>query len=179
MYTSQRPNKLLTVEETDRAKHPVTRSASSPVLALLGMALSARPAAATRTERSAKRRGATRRMENLRRRSGEHALFAARSDQQGQLLEAEDRLAAQDHQRFGPRPDTLYSATPLFVDNVLYTTAGTARTVVALNPETGEVLWKHVEDEGPRGQNAPRAAAPAAVSRTGRAPTDPISASST
>ena len=25
---------------------------------------------------------------------------------------------------FGPRPDTLYSATPLFVDNVLYTTAG-------------------------------------------------------
>ena len=26
---------------------------------------------------------------------------------------------------FGPRPDTLYSATPLFVGNVLYTTAGT------------------------------------------------------
>ena len=60
---------------------------------------------------------------------------------------------------FGPRPDTLYSATPLFVDNVLYTTAGTARTVVALNPQTGEVLWTHVEDEGPRGQNAARGGA--------------------
>src|SRR6186997_203950 len=40
---------------------------------------------------------------------------------------------------FGPRPDTLYSATPLFVGNVLYTTAGSARTVVALNPTTGVV----------------------------------------
>jgi len=60
---------------------------------------------------------------------------------------------------FGPRPDTLYSATPLFVGNVLYTTAGTARTVVALNPETGDVLWKHDEDEGPRGQNAARSGA--------------------
>src|SRR5437868_15152743 len=54
---------------------------------------------------------------------------------------------------FGPRPDSLYSATPLFVGNTLYTTVGTARTVVALNPATGAVLWKHGEDEGPRGQN--------------------------
>ena len=60
---------------------------------------------------------------------------------------------------FGPRPDSLYSATPLFVGNVLYTTVGTARTVVALNPMTGAVLWKHTEDEGPRGQNAARGGA--------------------
>src|SRR5207253_10402236 len=60
---------------------------------------------------------------------------------------------------FGPRPDSLYSATPLFVGNTLYTTVGTARTVVALNPATGAVLWKHVEDEGPRGQNAARSGA--------------------
>jgi quinoprotein glucose dehydrogenase len=60
---------------------------------------------------------------------------------------------------FGPRPDSLYSATPLFVGNVLYTTVGTARTVIALNPTTGAVLWKHGEDEGPRGQNAARAGA--------------------
>ena len=66
------------------------------------------------------------------------------------------RLTTND---FGPRPDTLYSATPLFVGNVLYTTVGTARTVVALNPTTGAVLWKHVEDEGPRGQNAARSGA--------------------
>jgi quinoprotein glucose dehydrogenase len=60
---------------------------------------------------------------------------------------------------FGPRPDTLYSATPLFVGGALYTTAGTARTVVALNPATGAVLWSHVEDEGERGQNAARSGA--------------------
>ena len=65
---------------------------------------------------------------------------------------------------FGPRPDSLYSATPLFVRNVLYTTVGTTRTVVALNPVTGEVLWKHVEDEGPRGQSAPRTGAGRGVS---------------
>jgi len=57
------------------------------------------------------------------------------------------------------RLDTLYSATPLFARNVLYTTVGTTRTVVALNPETGDVLWKHVEEEGPRGQSAPRTGA--------------------
>ena len=33
---------------------------------------------------------------------------------------------------------------------------GTRRAVVALNPATGEVLWHHVEDEGERGQSAPR-----------------------
>src|SRR5262245_934393 len=60
---------------------------------------------------------------------------------------------------FGPRPDTLYSATPLFAGNVLYTTAGTTRTVVALDPASGAVLWKHVEDEGPRGRNAARSGA--------------------
>jgi quinoprotein glucose dehydrogenase len=56
----------------------------------------------------------------------------------------------------GPRPDTLYSATPLLVDRVLYTTAGMRRAVIALNPTSGEMLWMHSEDEGPRGQNAIR-----------------------
>jgi quinoprotein glucose dehydrogenase len=56
----------------------------------------------------------------------------------------------------GPRPDTLYSSTPLVVDRVLYTTAGTRRAVVALNAATGEMRWMHTEDEGVRGQNAPR-----------------------
>lgn len=56
----------------------------------------------------------------------------------------------------GPRPDTLYSATPLVVDRTLYTTAGTRRAAVALNAVTGEMLWMHTEDEGQRGQNAPR-----------------------
>jgi quinoprotein glucose dehydrogenase len=56
----------------------------------------------------------------------------------------------------GPRPDTLYSATPLLVDRTLYTTAGTRRAAIALNAVTGEMLWMHAEEEGQRGQNAPR-----------------------
>ncbi len=56
----------------------------------------------------------------------------------------------------GPRPDSLYSATPLVVGHTLYTTAGTRRAAVALNAVTGEMLWMHAEDEGQRGQNAPR-----------------------
>jgi quinoprotein glucose dehydrogenase len=56
----------------------------------------------------------------------------------------------------GPRPDTLYSATPLFVDGVLYTTAGMRRAVIALDAATGEMRWMHSEDEGTRGRNAPR-----------------------
>jgi quinoprotein glucose dehydrogenase len=65
---------------------------------------------------------------------------------------------------FGPRPDILYSATPLVVGNVLYTTAGTRRAVLALNAATGEILWTHSEDEGPRGQNAARGGAGRGVS---------------
>jgi quinoprotein glucose dehydrogenase len=53
----------------------------------------------------------------------------------------------------GPRPDTLYSATPLLIDRVLYTTAGARRAAVALNAATGEMLWVHTEDEGARGEN--------------------------
>ena len=34
----------------------------------------------------------------------------------------------------GPTPDNLYAATPLYVNGVLYTTAGTRRAAVALNP---------------------------------------------
>jgi len=56
----------------------------------------------------------------------------------------------------GPRPDNLYSATPLYVNNVLYTTAGQRRAVIAMNPGTGEMLWMHSEDEGARGNSAAR-----------------------
>jgi quinoprotein glucose dehydrogenase len=51
----------------------------------------------------------------------------------------------------GPRPDTLYSATPLYANGMLYTTAGLRRAVVALDPATGEMRWMHSEDEGTRG----------------------------
>ena len=38
----------------------------------------------------------------------------------------------------------------------IYTTAGTRRAVVALDAATGEMLWMHSEDEGKRGDAAPR-----------------------
>jgi quinoprotein glucose dehydrogenase len=56
----------------------------------------------------------------------------------------------------GPRPDVLYSATPLYVNGVLYTTAGQRRAAVALDPATGEMIWMHSENEGERGDAAPR-----------------------
>jgi cytochrome c5 len=59
----------------------------------------------------------------------------------------------------GPRPDTLYSATPLLVERTLYTTAGMRRAVIALDAVTGEMRWMHSEDEGRRGQNAIRTGA--------------------
>ena len=68
----------------------------------------------------------------------------------------------------GPRPDTLYSATPLLIDRVLYTTAGTRRAAVALNAATGEMLWMHTEDEGVRGENAPRLGAGRGAAPEGR-----------
>ena len=56
----------------------------------------------------------------------------------------------------GPRPDFNYQATPLMVDGVLYTTAGSRRAVVALDGATGEMLWTYRLDEGERGANALR-----------------------
>jgi quinoprotein glucose dehydrogenase len=56
----------------------------------------------------------------------------------------------------GPRPDFLYQATPLMVGGVVYVTAGTRRAVVALDAASGELLWMHAENEGARGDAAPR-----------------------
>ncbi len=56
----------------------------------------------------------------------------------------------------GPRPETNFESTPLMVNGILYTTAGSRRAAVALDPETGELLWMHRVDEGERGEEAPR-----------------------
>jgi quinoprotein glucose dehydrogenase len=56
----------------------------------------------------------------------------------------------------GPRPEFNLQTTPLMVGGVLYATAGTRRSVVALNAATGELLWKFAVDEGKRGESAPR-----------------------
>ncbi|MCH7748705.1 MAG: PQQ-binding-like beta-propeller repeat protein [Acidobacteria bacterium] len=56
----------------------------------------------------------------------------------------------------GPRPEFVFQSTPLMVDGVLYTTAGTRRAAVAIDAETGELLWIHRLNEGERGAGAPR-----------------------
>jgi quinoprotein glucose dehydrogenase len=56
----------------------------------------------------------------------------------------------------GPRPEFNFQATPLMVDGVVYSTAGTRRAVVALDAGTGEMLWMHSLNEGKRGESAPR-----------------------
>jgi quinoprotein glucose dehydrogenase len=56
----------------------------------------------------------------------------------------------------GPRPEFNLESTPLMINGVLYSTAGTRRAVVALDAATGELLWVHSENEGRRGQAAPR-----------------------
>ena len=59
-----------------------------------------------------------------------------------------------DH--LGPRPEFKLEGTPLMVGGALYTTAGTRRSVIALDAVTGELLWVHGEREGARAESAPR-----------------------
>jgi quinoprotein glucose dehydrogenase len=56
----------------------------------------------------------------------------------------------------GPQPEYNLESTPLMANGVLYSTAGTRRSVVALDAGTGELIWTHAEREGPRGAAGPR-----------------------
>ena len=56
----------------------------------------------------------------------------------------------------GPRPEYKLEGTPLMVKGVLYTTGGTRRSVIALDPKTGEVIWTHSLREGKRAAVSPR-----------------------
>ncbi|MGP0071709.1 MAG: pyrroloquinoline quinone-dependent dehydrogenase [Bryobacteraceae bacterium] len=56
----------------------------------------------------------------------------------------------------GNRPEYKLEGTPLMVDGVIYSTAGTRRAVTALDAATGELLWTHGEHEGACGAAAPR-----------------------
>ena len=57
---------------------------------------------------------------------------------------------------YGPSPDFIYRATPLYINGTLYTVAGQRRTVVAINPGTGETLWMWRMKENPRWQASTR-----------------------
>ena len=56
----------------------------------------------------------------------------------------------------GTRPEYKLEGTPLAIRGVLYTTAGTRRSVVALDGRTGELIWAHSYREGNRAAIAPR-----------------------
>jgi quinoprotein glucose dehydrogenase len=56
----------------------------------------------------------------------------------------------------GTRPEYKLEGTPLMVKGVIYATAGTRRSVVALDPKTGELMWVYSFREGQRAAIAPR-----------------------
>src|SRR5262252_7304701 len=56
----------------------------------------------------------------------------------------------------GTRPEYKLEGTPLMVNGMIYATAGTRRSVVALKADTGEIVWVHAEFEGQRAINSPR-----------------------
>ena len=51
---------------------------------------------------------------------------------------------------YGPEPDYIYRATPIYVNGKIYTVAGQRRTVVCIDPTTGETLWMFRERQNPR-----------------------------
>ncbi len=59
---------------------------------------------------------------------------------------------------FGTRPEFKLEGTPLAVNGIVYATAGTRRSVIAVNGTTGELLWVYGDrTEGPRAAASPRA----------------------
>ncbi|HSH74127.1 MAG TPA: PQQ-binding-like beta-propeller repeat protein, partial [Longimicrobiales bacterium] len=57
---------------------------------------------------------------------------------------------------FGPDLELQMKATPQYIDGVLYTVAGHRRTVVAIDPETGETLWTYREPNTTRWERSMR-----------------------
>ncbi|MXY23244.1 MAG: PQQ-binding-like beta-propeller repeat protein [Acidobacteria bacterium] len=58
---------------------------------------------------------------------------------------------------FSPHPYYLSRSTPSYIDGVLYSVAGYRRTIVAIDPATGETLWTYREPETRRWQESMRA----------------------
>src|SRR4029453_574436 len=56
----------------------------------------------------------------------------------------------------GARNEFNLESTPLMANGVVYSTAGSRRSVGALDGQTGELRGAHREDEGQRGAVAPR-----------------------
>src|SRR5262245_29561760 len=57
---------------------------------------------------------------------------------------------------FGPYPEYKLEGTPIMIKGVLYTTAGTRRSVIAIDAKSGELIWSHSLREGARATHSPR-----------------------
>ncbi|MEQ1856508.1 MAG: PQQ-binding-like beta-propeller repeat protein [Longimicrobiales bacterium] len=57
---------------------------------------------------------------------------------------------------FGPALEDQTKATPQYINGILYTVAGHRRTVVAMDPETGETLWTYREPNTTRWERSMR-----------------------
>jgi quinoprotein glucose dehydrogenase len=98
-------------------------------------------------------------------RNGDWPMYTA--DLRGSKYSPLDQINAQNFNKLevawrfktdslGPRPEYKLEGTPLVVKGVLYTTAGTRRSVVALDARTGELMWAYSLREGNRAAIAPR-----------------------
>ncbi len=58
---------------------------------------------------------------------------------------------------FGPIPASTSRSTPTYIDGILYTVSGERRTVVAMDPATGETLWTYREPNTTRWERSMRA----------------------
>ena len=58
---------------------------------------------------------------------------------------------------FGPAPSTRSRSTPTYIDGTLYGAVGERRTVVAMDPATGETLWTYREPHTTRWERSMRA----------------------
>ena len=57
---------------------------------------------------------------------------------------------------YGPEPDFIYRGTPIKVGDRLYNVAGQRRTVVSIDPATGETLWMWRMRDNPRWEASTR-----------------------
>jgi quinoprotein glucose dehydrogenase len=57
---------------------------------------------------------------------------------------------------FGPETDYQMKSTPTYIDGMLYTVAGQRRTVVAIDPATGETVWTYREPNTTRWERSMR-----------------------
>jgi glucose dehydrogenase len=57
---------------------------------------------------------------------------------------------------FGPAPDYVNRATPIYAEGRLFTVIGSRRAVVAIEPATGETLWVWRMPDNPRWAKSPR-----------------------